>query len=84
MKWLDIASWAGSADVVSWPARERAAVKIRRALSIPTCSTLYVEIVIRGRGQVIVEHRTPAIPQGLSGSVADLREADFARVLSDY
>ena len=71
--------------VVGWICRCRQLASSRaRRRQDSTRSTLYVEIVIRGRGQVIMERRTPAIPQGLSGSVADLREADFTRALSDY
>ena len=61
------------------PSRFDALFRFQR---FPTLSTLYVEIVIRGRGQVIMYGTSNPCPT--TGSVADLREANFTRVLSDH
>ena len=61
------------------PSRFDALFRFQR---FPTHSTLYVEIVLRERGQAIMERRT-LCRSPTAGPVADLREADSTRVLLD-
>ena len=68
----------GSVDVVRLATLTQSV--LFRFQRFPTCTALYVEIVIREHGLAIIECRTLC---PTAGSVADLRKSDLTRVLSD-